>query len=147
MRYRCIVLVFCLFLMLPQSRAETATVDPDGIVVKDPHFGEVLFYFYQDDYFPAIVRLLSAQQQQQLNNHLELSELLLGGMYLSYGQHLDAADIFQRLLADNVRPEIRDRTWFFLAKIWIQRGYLDKAEDALARLSDDLPDKIGRAHV
>ena len=144
LRYRCIVLVFCLFLMLPQSRADTATINPDGIVVQDPHYGEVLFYFYQDDYFPAIVRLLSAQQQQQLNNHLQQSELLLGGMYLSYGQHLDASDIFHRLLADNVQPEIRDRTWFFLAKIWIQRGYLDKAEDALDRLSDDLPDNLRR---
>jgi len=144
LRYRCIVLVFCLFLMLPQSRADTATINPDGIVVQDPHYGEVLFYFYQDDYFPAIVRLLSAQLQQQLNNHLQQSELLLGGMYLSYGQHLDASDIFHRLLADNVQPEIRDRTWFFLAKIWIQRGYLDKAEDALDRLSDDLPDNLRR---
>ena len=144
LRYRCIVLVLCLFLILPQSRADTAAINPDGIVVQDPHYGEVLFYFYQEDYFPAIVRLLSAQQQQQLSNHLEQSELLLGGMYLSYGQHLDAADIFHRLLADNVRPEIRDRTWFFLAKIWIQRGYLDKAEDALARLSDDLPDNLRR---
>ena len=144
MRYRCIVFVFSLFLMLPQSRAGTATIDPDGVVVRDPHYGEVLFYFYQDDYFPAIVRLLSAQQQQQLNNHLEQSELLLGGMYLSYGQHLEAADIFHRLLADNVRPEIRDRTWFFLAKIWIQRGYLDRAEDALEQLSDDLPDNLRR---
>jgi tetratricopeptide (TPR) repeat protein len=130
--------------MLPQSRAGTAAIDPDGVVVRDPHYGEVLFYFYQDDYFPAIVRLSAAQQQQQLNNHLEQSELLLGGMYLSYGQHLDAADIFHRLLADNVQPEIRDRTWFFLAKIWIQRGYLDKAEDALERLSDDLPDNLRR---
>ena len=34
------------------------------------------------------------------------------------------AEIFERLLADNVEPEIRDRTWFFLAKIWHQRGYL-----------------------
>jgi tetratricopeptide (TPR) repeat protein len=133
-----------LFLITSLSRADTTTVNPDGIVVQNPHYGEVLFYFYQDDYFPAIVRLLSAQQQQQLNNHLEQSELLLGGMYLSYGQHLDAADIFHRLLADNVQPEIRDRTWFFLAKIWIQRGYLDKAEDALERLSDDLPDNLRR---
>ncbi len=144
MHCRCIAVALFLFLITSLSRADTTTVNPDGVVVQDPHYGEVLFYFYQDDYFPAIVRLLSAQQQQQLNNHLEQSELLLGGMYLSYGQHLDAADIFHRLLAGNVRPEIRDRTWFFLAKIWIQRGYLDRAEDALAQLSDDLPDNLRR---
>ena len=144
MRCRCMIVVLCLILVLPQSRADTATANPDGIVVQDPHYGEVLFYFYQDDFFPAIVRLLSAQQQQQLTNHAEPSELLLGGMYLSYGHHLEAAEIFNRLLRDNVTPEIRDRTWFFLAKIWLQRGYFDKAEEALARLSDDLPENLRR---
>ena len=113
--------------------------DAEPITIEDPQYGEVLFYFYQEDYFPAIVRLLAAQQQEQLTDHIEQSELLLGGMYLSYGHHLEAAEIFERLLADNVRPEIRDRTWFFLAKIWNQRGYLDRAEAALNELSDELP--------
>jgi hypothetical protein len=118
--------------------------DTDPIVVRDPHYGEVLFYFYQNDYFPAIVRLLAAQEQSQLSEHSEQAELLLGGMYLSYGHHLAAADIFERLLADKVSPEVRDRTWFFLAKIWKQRGYLDKSQEALTNLSDTLPDNLRR---
>jgi tetratricopeptide (TPR) repeat protein len=65
-------------------------------------------------------------------------------MYLSYGQHLQAAEIFERLLANNVTPEIRDRTWFFLAKIWYQRGYLDKARQALANIQNELPDNVQR---
>jgi tetratricopeptide (TPR) repeat protein len=127
---------------VPSPGAAESEADP--IVVQDPQYGEVLFYFYQEDYFPAIVHLLAAQQQQQLTEHFEQSELLLGGMYLSYGHHLKAAEIFERLLADNVRPEIRDRTWFFLAKIWKQRGYLDKSEFALKQLTDDLPDNLQR---
>jgi Tfp pilus assembly protein PilF len=107
-------------------------------VVKDAHFGEVLFYFYQEDYFPAIVRLLAAQKQTQLENHADESELLLGGLYLSYGHHQRAAEIFERLLADKVDPEIRDRTWFFLAKIWYQRGYLAEAQVALDNLQNKL---------
>ena len=144
MRWPCIVVTICLFLIVPDSGADTTTGDPDGIVVKDPHYGEVLFYFYQDDYFPAIVRLLSAQQQQQLTEHVDQSELLLGGMYLSYGHHLEAAAIFNRLLTNDVRAEIRDRTWFYLAKIWMQRGYLDSAEQALKQLSDNLPENLRR---
>jgi outer membrane protein assembly factor BamD (BamD/ComL family) len=134
----------CLFLTAPAQTALAAKDDPDPIVVEDPQYGEVLFYFYQDDYFPAIVRLLAAQDQEQLGQHVEQAELLLGGMYLSYGHHLEAARIFERLLADNVAPEIRDRTWFFLAKIWKQRGYFDKAQNALSQLSDDLPDNLWR---
>ena len=112
------------------------------IVVEDAHFGEVLFYFYQEDYFPAIVRLLAAQQKSRLDNHMDESELLLGGLYLSYGHHLRAAEIFERLLADNVQPEIRDRTWFFLAKIWHQRGYLAEAQNALDNIQRELPDPL-----
>ncbi len=141
---RCIIVALSLILLIPVPSVSTAKSKADSIVVRDPQYGEVLFYFYQEDYFPAIVHLLAAQQQQQLTEHIEQSELLLGGMYLSYGHHLEAAEIFERLLADNVRPEIRDRTWFFLAKIWKQRGYLDKSEYALKQISDELPDNLRR---
>ena len=139
---RCIFVALSLFLLASVPSIGAAKGEADPIVVRDPQYGEVLFYFYQEDYFPAIVRLLAARQQQQLTEHIDQSELLLGGMYLSYGHHLEAADIFQRLLAANVRPEIRDRTWFFLAKIWKQRGYLDKSEFALEQLSERLPDNL-----
>ena len=133
-----------LLLTVPALPVSAARDDPEPIVINDPQYGEVLFYFYQEDYFPAIVRLRTAQQQNLLNDHIEQSDLLLGGMYLSYGHHLEAAEIFERLLAENARPEVRDRTWFFLAKIWKQRGYLDKSEHALEQLGDSLPDNMER---
>ena len=145
MRQRCsIVVALCLLLAATVQPAQAAKDGPDPIVVKDPHYGEVLFYFYQEDYFPAIVRLLAAQDQSRLNEHAEQAELLLGGLFLSYGHHLEAAKIFERLLADNVDTEVRDRTWFFLAKIWLQRGYLDNAQHALSNLSQDLPQNLWR---
>ena len=115
---------------------------PEPTVVKDAHYGEVLFYFYQEEYFPAIVRLLAAQKQTQVENHIDESELLLGGLYLSYGHHKRAAEIFEKLLADNVEPEIRNRTWFFLAKIWQQRGYLAEAQTALNNIDKELPKEL-----
>ena len=118
--------------------------EPEPIVVQDLHYGEVLYYFYQEDYFPAIVRLLAAQTQSQLENHADDSELLLGGMFLSYGHHLEAAQIFERLLAENVNTEVRDRTWFFLAKIWRQRGYLEESQQALDRIEGDLERNLQR---
>jgi tetratricopeptide (TPR) repeat protein len=121
-----------------------AAPDPEPITLEDPHYGEVLFYFYQQDYFPAIVRTLAAQERERLDDHAEDAELLLGGMYLSFGQHLKAAEIFERLLADSVTPDIRDRTWFFLARIWYQRGYPEKARQALANVRDKLPDNLQR---
>jgi len=163
LRQRCsTVVALCLLLIAAVQPAQAANDDPDPIVVKDPHYGEVLFYFYQEDYFPAIVRLLAAQDKWRLEElskqgehgeqvelsgqavHGEQAELLLGGLFLSYGHHLEAAKIFERLLADNVDTEIRDRTWFFLAKIWLQRGYLDESQQALSNLSDELPENLWR---
>ena len=141
-------IVVCSFLVLapiaPGAPALAGNDEPAPIVVEEPHYGEVLFYFYQEDYFPAIVRVLAAEEQGQLERHAAQAELLKGGLYLSYGHHLEAAEIFERLLANNVNPEIRDRTWFFLAKIWRQRGYLDKAQRALDNIGDELPEDIRR---
>jgi tetratricopeptide (TPR) repeat protein len=141
------IVVICFLMLASMAPDEPALADKDEpapIVVEEPHYGEILFYFYQEDYFPAIVRLLASQEQGQLEQHAAQAELLKGGLYLSYGHHLEAADIFERLLADNVNPEIRDRTWFFLAKIWRQRGYLDKAQRALDNIGEDLPEDIQR---
>ncbi len=135
-------LLVLLVLMVPLASA--AKSGKPAIVVKNPQYGEVLFHFYQEDYFPAIVKLLAAQKQQQLNEHDEEAELLLGGMYLSYGHHLEAASIFEQMLADNVSTEIRDRTWFFLAKIWYQRGYHDKSQQALDYVTGELPNNLRR---
>jgi len=120
--------------------AEDGKAEPT--VVRDPLYGEVLFYFYQGKYFPAIVHLLAAQKKNQLEHNQDESELLLGGLYLSYGHHKRAAEIFERLLAGNVAPEIRDRTWFFLAKIWHQRGYLAEAQNALDKIQSELPEQL-----
>ncbi len=141
---RSIIRCLCLLFAFLIPTAQAAKNDREPIVVQDPQYGEVLFYFYQEDYFPAIVRLLAAKEQEQLSDHAEEAELLLGGMYLSYGHHLEAAEIFERLLAENVDTDIRDRTWFFLAKIWYQRGYLDKAREALATIEGELPKNLQR---
>jgi len=138
-RLRQSLILFVLVLSASAAAEDTGT---QLTVVEDPHYGEVLFYFYQEDYFPAIVRLLAAQKTSRLDHHLDESSLLLGGLYLSYGHHQEAARIFERLLAGNVRPEIRDRTWFFLAKIWHQRGYLKEAQNALTNIRAPLPEGL-----
>ncbi|HEU5338856.1 MAG TPA: hypothetical protein VFU39_06180, partial [Sulfuricaulis sp.] len=110
--------------------------------IKDPHFGEALFYFYQQQYFSAITNLMTARHFERLPHHGDEAELLLGGMYLSYGLHSQAGLIFQRLIDAGAPPAIRDRAWFYLAKIRYQRGYLVEAEDAMARIRGILPGEL-----
>src|SRR5258706_5910579 len=107
--------------------------------VADPHFGEVLFYFFQEDYFSALTRLMAAQHLARVPHHVEEAELLRGGMLLSYGLHQEAGRIFQALIDAGAPPSVRDRAWFYLAKIRYQRGYVAEAEDAIARVRNPLP--------
>ena len=129
-------------LALPAADAAGARDEDPGIVVQDLAYGEVLFEFFQEDYFSALTRLLAAQQRGELEHHGAEAELMLGGLYLSYGQHRLAGEIFERVLEQSVEPALHDRAWYFLAKIWQQRGYLAEAEAALARISGELPEDI-----
>jgi tetratricopeptide (TPR) repeat protein len=129
-------------LLLPAPDAAAARDEDGGIVVQDLAYGEVLFEFFQEDYFAALTRLLAAQQRGELAHHGAEAELMLGGLYLSYGQHRLAGQIFERVLQQSVEPELNDRAWFFLAKIWQQRGYLAEAEAALARITGELPEEL-----
>lgn len=111
-------------------------------VVKDLHWGDVLFYFYQGDYMEALTRLGAAQDFNRVGNHVVEAELLKGGLYLSLGQHEEAGRIFKALLNDNVPLDVRNRAWFYLAKVWYQRNYLDEAATALASIRGALPGEL-----
>lgn len=115
--------------------------------VKDLAYGEVLFEFYQDDHFEALSRLLAGLERNELPNHSEDADLMLGALYLSYGQHRIAGDVFNQVLQESVDPIIHDRAWFFLARIWYQRGYLAEAETALARIGSELPESFAPDRV
>jgi hypothetical protein len=119
----------------PASAPLVGTPQP----VRDLHWGEVLFHFYQDDYLGALTRLSAAQQLDRVSHHEVEAELLKGGLYLSLGQHEEAGRIFKALLATNVPPDVRNRAWFYLAKVWYQRNYLDRAEEALRSIDGTLP--------
>ncbi|UCG71943.1 MAG: hypothetical protein JSV45_11860 [Chromatiales bacterium] len=112
---------------------------PERLVVQDPHYGEVLFHFYQKDDFTALTHLMAAQAQSRVSNHELDAELLLGGLNLEYGQHREAGRIFNRLLAQVDDPAIRDRAWFYLGKVRYQRAHFAEAEDALRQVGGKLP--------
>ncbi len=96
-------------------------------IIEDLHYGEVLFHFFQDDYFTSITHLLAAQQLNRVSHHRPDDELLLGGIELSYGMHNEASKIFARLLEENSDDAVKNRAYYYLAKISYQRGYLANA--------------------
>ena len=110
--------------------------------MQDLHYGDVLFYFFQDDYFDSITRLLAARQLDRIPHTQDEAELLLGGLYLSLGEHVEAGRIFEALLNKNTSEAVRNRAWFYLGKVWYQRGYLEESERALRQVSDKIDPRI-----
>jgi hypothetical protein len=112
-------------------------------VVKDPYYGDTLFYFYQQRYFSALTDLMVSQQFARVSHHADEAELLRGGLLLSYGVYREAGEVFERLIEDSaqgkVPPAVRDRAWFYLAKIRYQRDRTAQAEEALDRIGNSLP--------
>ena len=141
------LIVSGLLLALPlrDAYAKNVPPDPNGLApqdVKDLHYGDVLFYFYQDDYFDSITRLLAARQLDRIPHTQGEAELLLGGLYLSLGEHVEAGRIFEALLNQNTSEAVRNKAWFYLGKVWYQRGYLGESERALRQVSDKIDPRI-----
>ena len=66
--------------------AATAERDPgDAVPPTELAYGVVLYEFFQQRYFDAMVELGAAQQRAQLQHNAGEAELLRGGMSLSYG--------------------------------------------------------------
>jgi tetratricopeptide (TPR) repeat protein len=121
--------------------AEARRHDPEKLSeghIRDLHFGDVLFlYFQQDDEhdFEALTRILAYQHWGRMPHHSEDAELIAGSLYLQEGMHNEAGQIFERLLTNNVSSGVRNRAWLYLAQVWYARGYYPKAEQALRKVN------------
>ena len=88
--------------------------------------------------------LMVSQHFDRVARHADEAEVLRGGMLLSYGMHREAGEIFARLIDKGAPPPVRDRAWFYLAKIRYQRGYLAEAEGRARPHRQALARRAGR---
>ena len=136
-----VYLAFYICVLLLLSSISAANIEQPN-VIKNLHYGEVLFHFYQEDYFTSIVHLLAARDLNRTSHHIPDDELLLGGIDLSYGLHKEASRIFDKLLQGNVRDVIKNRAYYYLAKIYYQRGYIDESADFLSNVSGPVQESV-----
>ena len=132
------VLLAGLVLALVAGPALARRHDPEKlpeIRVRDLHYGDALFYYYQHDDFEALTRLAAYDHWNRMPHHEADAQLLMGGLYLALGMHNEAGQRFEALLKDPVPSGVRNVAWFYLAQVWYARGYLDKAGMALARVN------------
>jgi len=132
------VLLLAAVLALPACAPRARRHDAEKLPVtriRDLHYGDALFYFYQDEDFAALTRLLAYEHWSRVPHHVEEAQLLEGGLYLSLGMHNEAGERFERLLTNDVPTGVRNRAWFYVAQVWYARGYLDKADAALRKVN------------
>jgi hypothetical protein len=146
---RALLLAACAVLLATSASARRH--DPEKLPItriRDLHYGDALFYYYQDKEFDALTRLLAYDHWNRLPHHADEAQLLMGSLYLQLGMHNEAGELFQRLLTNDVPTGVRNRAWFYLAQVWYARGYLDKAEGALRRINGRMsPDLEARKEL
>jgi hypothetical protein len=149
MRPGCLSLLLALALLaVGQPHAWAAhKSDPDklpSIKVQDLHYGDVLFHFWADEDagLQALTRLEAYNHWQRMPHHAIDAQLLAAGLYLQLGMHNEAGARFETLLGDNIPPGVRNKAWFYLGKIWYERGYFDRSEQALNRIQGELAPQL-----
>ncbi len=131
-------LLLILLLSCLSIRPLPAQVNEDQ-VIHDLRYGEALYYFYQEKYFSAITRLMRARKYAPIRQHGDMPEILLGGLYQSYGLRDESRHIFTELLKNDIDYETRDQAWYYLGKSYYQHNELEKARDALNQITNTLP--------
>src|SRR6266404_6277923 len=96
--------------------------------LKDLYFGEALYHAYQGQYFDALQRLDT--------------EFSVGDFELDYRMHQRAGRAIKAVLEGAVDEAVRNEAAFRLARIHFQKGQLDDALAALARIKGTLPEEI-----
>jgi hypothetical protein len=140
-RLRFVLTLIAASVVVAASRA-AEPAEPPMQPVKAPHYGDTLFHFYQDKYFGAITTLMVSQHFERLSPHDDDGEILRGGLLLSYGMHREAGQIFAALIERGAPPSVRDRAWYYLAKIRWQRGLNAEAEQAIGKIERKLPREL-----
>src|SRR5216684_1048838 len=119
--------------------------------LKDLYFGEALYHAYQGQYFDALQRLdtelaqyhvLDEPKLDTLHYHINDAEFSVGDFELDYRMHQRAGRAIKAVLEGAVDEAVRNEAAFRLARIHFQKGQLDDALQALARIKGTVPEEI-----
>ncbi len=102
--------------------------------LEDPMVRAAQFDLLLGNPFAALTQLKADQLQGRIKGPPAQLQLALGGMYLAYGAHHKAAEIFTALGESGQPQQLRDLAWLRLAKVQYQRRQIDEALATLKRI-------------
>ena len=128
-----------------------AALPATGDDLRDLFFGEALYHAFQGQYFEALQRLdtelalyrgLDQPELDTLHYHINDAEFSVGDFELNYRMHHRAGRAIKAVLEGAVDEAVRNEAAFRLARIHFQKGQLDDALHALARIEGTVPEEI-----
>ncbi|MDO8988382.1 MAG: hypothetical protein Q7U91_01980 [Sideroxyarcus sp.] len=133
--------------LLLASGSTLANAAP-SVELKDPYFGEALYYAYQQRHFDAISRLDTELVQyhgvdepllDSLNYHINQAEFSVGDFELGYRMHQRAGRAISAVIEGNVPPAVRNEAIYRLARLLFQTQDYANALHAIERIKGELP--------
>jgi predicted negative regulator of RcsB-dependent stress response len=119
--------------------------------LRDPYFGEALYYANQSLYFEALQRLdtevgqhvgLDEPDLDTLHYHIDDARFSLGDFELRYRMHHRAGRAIRAVLEGDVDEAVRNDAAYRLARIHFQKGQMADALNALERIEGRIPGQI-----
>jgi hypothetical protein len=119
--------------------------------LRDLHYGEALYYAYQEHYFESLERLdaeiaqhhrVDEPQLDTLFPHIGSAEFGVGDFELRYRMHHRAGRAIRAVLEADVAEPVRNDAAFRLARIHFQKDQPQDALHALERIRGEIPDEI-----
>jgi hypothetical protein len=119
--------------------------------LRDLHFGEALYYAYQEQWFESLERLdaeiaqhyrVDEPQLDSLFAHIADAEFDVGDFELRYRMHHRAGRAIRAVLEADVDEAVRNDAAFRLARIHFQKDQPQQALHALERMRGEIPAEI-----
>ncbi|MEX2205608.1 MAG: tetratricopeptide repeat protein [Myxococcota bacterium] len=122
-----------------------------GDELGDLHFGEALYYAYQEHWFEALQRLdaeiaqhygVDEPELDSLYPHIKSANFDVGDFELRYRMHHRAGRAIQAVLEADVEEPVRNEAAFRLARIHFQKGQPEAALQVLEKIRGEVPEDV-----
>lgn len=140
-----ILFSFSLLCLIPLNA--NAELDLDWNIAQNPRIKEAVFDLHQGNYFTGINRLIALRSFANLGEEEEITELLLGTLYLEYGMPKEATEIYLDLLDKGTNTITQEQLWFQVATIQYKRGDYQAALKSLTHIRGNLGNKLGEQQI
>lgn len=129
---------FALLMLAPFIEADASEAESHVKSRSELDYGPVLYEFFQKNYFYALVENETALFKQNPQANSASGQLLKGGMLLNYGLPDDSLALFKALLDRKSQPEVRQKAWFHLGKLYYQQSNTAGAKQSIDRIKGGL---------